>query len=216
MIKSYSYRKDKNKYCSKHTQVKELASKSGSKLFSDEVKVDTELLEMVEKLFTKLQCKKYIISSGYRTPAHDKAVGGSGRGQHTLGKAIDACFYWKDGTVIPAQIVCCVAQDLGFRGIANINSNYIYIHLDMRASGRYYGDETKGTNTVTNDFYQYFGVSKSAVGKYTGEAQKKSVEAVAREVIAGKWGNGTNRKKALTTAGYNYKEVQAMVNKLLR
>lgn len=44
---------------------------------------------------------------------------------------------------------------------------------------------------------------------------KKSVEQVAKEVIAGKWGNGEDRKKKLTAAGYDYAEVQKMVNKLL-
>lgn len=46
--------------------------------------------------------------------------------------------------------------------------------------------------------------------------KKKSVEEVAKEVIAGKWGNGANRKTALEKAGYNYKEVQSAVNKLLK
>ena len=47
-------------------------------------------------------------------------------------------------------------------------------------------------------------------------ANKKSIEEIAKEVIAGKWGNGANRKTALEKAGYNYKEVQSAVNKLLK
>lgn len=46
--------------------------------------------------------------------------------------------------------------------------------------------------------------------------KKKSVEEVAKEVIAGKWGNGANRKTALEKAGHNYKAVQTAVNKLLK
>lgn len=38
--------------------------------------------------------------------------------------------------------------------------------------------------------------------------------ALAREVWAGKWGNGTNRKRKLTEAGYDYDKVQAEVNRL--
>ena len=45
---------------------------------------------------------------------------------------------------------------------------------------------------------------------------KKAVNEVAKEVIAGKWGNGADRKKRLTDAGYNYNEVQKEVNKLLK
>lgn len=41
------------------------------------------------------------------------------------------------------------------------------------------------------------------------------LETVAREVIIGKWGDGDERRKRLTKAGYNYSEVQAIVNKLL-
>ena len=45
---------------------------------------------------------------------------------------------------------------------------------------------------------------------------KKSVEAVAKEVIAGKWGNGEDRKKRLQAAGYDYPAVQAKVNELVK
>lgn len=56
---------------------------------------------------------------------------------------------------------------------------------------------------------------------WTGKAvyskeQVKTVEQVAREVIAGKWGNGLERKRRLTEAGYDYAAVQSMVNKLLK
>lgn len=47
-------------------------------------------------------------------------------------------------------------------------------------------------------------------------AVKKSVSAVAKEVIAGKWGNGSTRKKKLTAAGYDYNAVQKKVNELLK
>lgn len=45
--------------------------------------------------------------------------------------------------------------------------------------------------------------------------EKKSKEAIAVEVIAGKWGTGDDRKKKLEAAGYNYKEIQNLVNKKL-
>jgi len=44
----------------------------------------------------------------------------------------------------------------------------------------------------------------------------KSIEEVAKEVIRGNWGNGQERKDKLTAAGYNYAEVQAKVNELLK
>lgn len=47
-------------------------------------------------------------------------------------------------------------------------------------------------------------------------SNKKPVNEIAKEVIAGKWGNGVVRKTKLTLAGYNYKEVQSEVNKILK
>ena len=44
---------------------------------------------------------------------------------------------------------------------------------------------------------------------------KKSIDEVAREVIQGKWGNGAERKKLLTAAGYDYNEVQKKVNQMI-
>ena len=41
---------------------------------------------------------------------------------------------------------------------------------------------------------------------------KKTNEQIADEVIAGKWGNGADRKKRLTEAGYNYDAIQAIVD----
>lgn len=45
--------------------------------------------------------------------------------------------------------------------------------------------------------------------------KKKSINEIAQEVIAGKWGNGTIRKKAIEDAGYNYNEVQKIVNQII-
>ena len=44
---------------------------------------------------------------------------------------------------------------------------------------------------------------------------KKSTDEIAREVIAGSWGNGDDRKSRLTASGYDYSAVQAKVNALL-
>jgi GH24 family phage-related lysozyme (muramidase) len=44
----------------------------------------------------------------------------------------------------------------------------------------------------------------------------KSVRELALEVLAGKWGNGMDRKNRLHAAGYDYAAVQAEVNGLLQ
>lgn len=53
---------------------------------------------------------------------------------------------------------------------------------------------------------------------YTGKQTvvKKTVTELAKEVIAGKWGNGQDRKNRLTAAGYDYTAVQNKVNELLK
>lgn len=45
------------------------------------------------------------------------------------------------------------------------------------------------------------------------DTAKKTNAELADEVIAGKWGNGNERKQRLTAAGYDYNAVQAIVNK---
>ena len=52
-------------------------------------------------------------------------------------------------------------------------------------------------------------------GSTSAPSNKKSVDEIAKEVIAGKWGNGEARKTALTDAGYDYIAVQNKVNALL-
>jgi lysozyme len=44
---------------------------------------------------------------------------------------------------------------------------------------------------------------------------KKSTKEIVKEVLAGKWGVGAERKQRLTEAGYNYKEIQMEINKIL-
>lgn len=57
---------------------------------------------------------------------------------------------------------------------------------------------------------------KLSSSKMPENSVNKSVETLAREVIRGLWGNGTIREARLTAAGYNYYEVQSLVNKLLK
>lgn len=56
-------------------------------------------------------------------------------------------------------------------------------------------------------------VNTRAADKASGA--KKTIKRIAQEVIWGQWGNGAERKKKLTDAGYDYDEVQSMVNQLM-
>ena len=44
----------------------------------------------------------------------------------------------------------------------------------------------------------------------------KSNSEIAKEVIRGDWGNGAERKKALTASGYDYDVIQKEVNRILK
>jgi hypothetical protein len=54
--------------------------------------------------------------------------------------------------------------------------------------------------------------SSAAKPATSAAASKKTVEQLADEVIAGKWGVGADREKRLTAAGHDYKAVQTRVN----
>ena len=152
MSKTYEY--SDNTQLSPHFNISEFRCKCGKE---HETLNNPELIEKLEKLFTALNCSKIIVTSGYRCKQHDKNVGGSGTGQHTLGNAADICCYGQDGQPISSKVVCCKAQDIGFTGIANITAAYQYTHVDVRTDSKWYGDEVHGNSTVTDDFYKYFG-----------------------------------------------------------
>ena len=143
---------------SPHFNVQEFRCKCGQ---PHNIMIAEELVDKLEKLYSALNCSKIIVTSGYRCTNHDKNTGGSGSGQHTKGNAADICCYGQDGQPISSKTVCCMTQDIGFGGIANINEKYIYTHVDVRTGSKWYGDEIKGNSTVTSDFYQYFGISKT-------------------------------------------------------
>lgn len=69
----------------------------------------------------------------------------------------------------------------------------------------FYGDGTT--------WDKYAGKSGTTQPVKPTQPVKKSNEEIANEVINGAWGNGEDRKKRLTDAGYNYTVVQAIVNK---
>lgn len=65
--------------------------------------------------------------------------------------------------------------------------------------------------------YQSLNVKKPTFSEYSKKGVSgsfKSDMAIAKEVLAGKWGNGDDRKKALAKAGYSYTSIQALVNQM--
>ena len=157
MVQKYDF--NDSTQLSPHFNVQEFRCKCGKE---HDILISDELIANLEKLYAALNCSKIIVTSGYRCTAYDKNVGGSGTGQHTLGKAADICCYGQDGQPISSKLVCQKAQDIGFTGIANITAAYIYTHVDVREGYKWYGDEVRSYSTVTDDFYKYFSVTANS------------------------------------------------------
>ena len=171
MIKTYGY--TDNTQLSPHFNAQEFRCKCGKE---HDFQIDDDLITKLEKLYAVLNCSKIIVTSGFRCVAHDKSVGGSGTGQHTLGKAADTCCYGQDGQPISSKTVCCKAQDTGFTGIANITAAYIYTHVDVRSGSKWYGDEVHGKQF---EFPVYFDLEE----KKQFDLGKEKVSAIVRAFL---------------------------------
>lgn len=68
---------------------------------------------------------------------------------------------------------------------------------------------------IAKGILKTLGIAWKAPAAPTPSKPQKSVNAVAKEVLKGDWGNGEDRRKRLKAAGYDPDKVQAEVNKLL-
>lgn len=88
-------------------------------------------------------------------------------------------------------------------------SNKSFIHCSYYWNGIHTDSHDSYMSTrLTHHFYRIVATENTTTGG-------KSIEAVAREVISGLWGNGDARNAALKAAGYDATQVQNKVNSLL-
>ena len=94
-----------------------------------------------------------------------------------------------------------------YSNLKGVTNPYTYLEL-IKADG--YATSSKYVSTCSEV------LSKYVLPYIKNEESEYNVDDIAREVIAGKWGNGRVRKEKLEAAGYNYKIIQKAVNDLLR
>ena len=70
-------------------------------------------------------------------------------------------------------------------------------------------------NIVKNSGYNGYKKTAKKTTSTATATKNKTVEELAKEVIAGKWAAGDERKQKLTAAGYDYNAVQKRVNEIM-
>lgn len=122
-IKAYSKAKDGNKKLSANFKVKEFACTDGS----DPIFIDSELVNVLQQIRTHFG-KAVTITSAYRTPGRNKAVGGETYSQHLYGKAADI----KVKGVTPQKVAAYAEKLLPAKG--GIGTYSTFTHVDVRST----------------------------------------------------------------------------------
>ena len=146
MVRTYSLSRDGDKKLSEHFRVREFRSKDGADtiLISDET---VKVLEDIRSYFGK----PITINSAYRTPAHNKAVGGASGSQHVKGTACDIKV--KD---VPSWAVAGYLED-NFKGLG-IGYYSTFTHVDTRGRKVLWkdsGSNVKGTFGIGKNYTLY-------------------------------------------------------------
>ena len=127
-----------------------------------------------------------------------------------------------DGESQPAQVPSPTPSGRKIGDVVTINGIYVASNSTKKLTpARTTGTITKIINGALNPYLLDNGnlgwvndsVIVSGTSNSNTQASKKSNEEIASEVLAGKWGNGADRKNRLTVAGYDYNVIQDLVNK---
>lgn len=106
---------------SEHFRVREFACKDGCKF----VLISKILIQVLEKLRQEIGEEIYI-NSGFRTPTHNKAVGGTLLSYHQYGMAADI----RAKTKSPKELYDILDEILG--GWGGLELHETFVHIDTR------------------------------------------------------------------------------------
>lgn len=106
----------------------------------------------------------------------------------------------------------------GVKGYFDFISTKRYENLKTAETPEEYLKKIKADGYATSSSYVQTNmncIKKFDLERWDPKPKELSLDEIAKEVIAGKWGVGTERKQRLRAAGYNPSMVQAKVNEIL-
>lgn len=125
------FRKRMDNNLSKNFTLQEFASKDGAETPQDVLENLRELAKNLQVLRDKLG-KSIKINSGYRSPAHNKAIGGVKNSMHTKGKAADIRIEGLTPRQVAEQIELLIASKRMKQGGLGIYPTFV--HYDVRGT----------------------------------------------------------------------------------
>lgn len=179
--------------------------------------------------------RKMIASMAKAAAVNDK-IGYDQSERYTFWEHLKASNYDPAQITIACEADCssgvaAIVKGAGYRlGNEKMKNVSIYLYTgNMRAGLKAAGFEVlTDSKYLTSDAYLLEGdillndnahvATNLTTGSKAPEtsAPSKSINEVAKEVVNGKWGNGSDRTNRLTAAGYDAKAVQNEVNRILR
>lgn len=119
------------------------------------------------------------------------------------------------------------SMEEGVKGYFDFISTKRYANLKSASTPKEYLERIKADGYATSSTYVNTNmncINKYDLTKWDSESvvapsvtsDELNIDKIAREVIAGKWGNGAERNQRLRAAGYNPAMIQARVNDLVK
>ena len=110
--------------------LREFRSKDGAETPEEFIPNIAKLAENLQVIRDEIKCPLHI-NSAYRSPSHNKSIGGVKNSQHLLGKAADLT----SRNHSPKELYCIISNliDTGKVSIKGMGLYKSFVHVDIRA-----------------------------------------------------------------------------------